>query len=548
MKPIHPAIGVVDDMAYVGVWIPCQIESVGKQGNSKVVEKDLLFLVTDKHDKVLVNDEVLSERGWRIAHKPIRFEDRWPLDDVKRYLAELPNSIDPVRVLEHILDQWTAYMELPSPDEYLYEALWTIGSYFHHLFNSYPYRYVGGVKRTGKSKDLALHSCLAFNAIFSNNMSTSSIYRLIQNAKSTLLIDEIEKLSNPDRAQDFRSILLAGYKRGERVYRVEKNRKEQLVPESFEVYSPKVLANISGIEEVLEDRCKVSFLRRCINRAVADREIDINDKRWPQLRCGLYRLYLDHWREVQNYYRKLCELSETNELINFLGSYADLNKDLYLLTARELELWKPIFALSMFFDNREPGCSFLKSMVSLAIEDTKQKHIENLTETGEALLVQALLEIVQSEDWYPVKDVKIAMSGKLDEEVKWLTSEWLGRALRRLGFREKRRLGTGVQYKLAPKDVESLALRFAIVKEVKDMHEVNPAGRNEKEQNTGLEKGGHFSSEGSQWTLPTQPTLEANCKPPCENCCSPYAKMHLVPNQGIKWLCEKCLESYPGKV
>jgi len=549
LKPVHPAIGMIDDTAYVGVWIPCQLESIDKQGNSKILEKDLLFMVTDKHEKILANDEVLSERGWRIAYKPIRFEDRWPLEDVKGYLVEHSNSIDPIQVLEHILEQWKTYMELPSPEEYVYEALWTIGTYFHHLFNAYPYRYVGGVKRTGKSKDLTLHNCLAFNAVFSNNMSTSSIYRLIQNAKSTLLIDETEKLKNPDRAQDFRSILLAGYKRGEKVYRVEKNRKEQLVPESFEVYSPKALANISGIEDVLEDRCKVSFLRRSINRAVADREIDINDRRWPQLRCELYRLYLDHWCEVQSNYRKLCELSETHKLLDLLGAYtADANEELRLLTARELELWKPIFALAMFFERRSPSSSLFKSMVTLAIEDTRQKQIENLTETGEALLVQALLEIVKSEDWYPVKDMKIAITGKLDEEAKWLTSEWLGRALRRLGFREKRRLGTGVQYKLAPEQIESLALRFGIVKEVKDMHEVNPLEQDHKGQNTSLEKRGHFSSEDSRQTLPTQPALEVTGKLHCEGCGSFEAKMHLIPNRGIKWLCDHCLRDYPGEV
>jgi len=71
------------------------------------------------------------------------------------------------------------------------------------------YFYVGGVKASGKTKVLTLTYCLAFNAIFSNNMSTSTIYRLVQNARSTLLIDETEKLIDPNRAQDLRSILLS---------------------------------------------------------------------------------------------------------------------------------------------------------------------------------------------------------------------------------------------------------------------------------------------------------------------------------------------------
>ena len=485
-----------------------------------------------------------------MAYKPIRFEDRWPLEDVKRCLAGRSDSLEPIQVFEHILEVYRQFIELPNPEEYVYEALWTIGTYFHHLFNSYPYRYVGGVKRCGKTKNLTLHSCLDFNAIFSNNMSVASIFRLVQNGRSTLLIDETEKLLNPDRAQEFRSILLAGYKQGSKVYRVEKNSKEKLVPESFEVYSPKILANISGIEDVLEDRCKVTFLRRSINRAIVDREINTSSQKWSELRCELYRLYLGFWREIRANYDRLNEQDEHNELMNILrGLVPELkDEDFRLLTARELELWKPIFALAMFFDSKGSSSSHLNSMISLAVEDTKQKQIENLTETGEALLVQTLLEIVRSSDWYPVKVLKAAITDKLDEEAKWLTSEWLGRALRRLGFREKRRLGSGVQYKLGPEEVESLALRFGIVKEVKDMHEVYPLRRNEVGEKAGLARGGSFTSEGTQQALPTQPTSEVTDRLPCEVCGSHDAKMHLIPNKGVRWLCDSCLETYPGKV
>ena len=535
LKPIHPAIGAVDDTAYVGVWIPCKVESVDKQGNSKVVEKDLLFLVTDKREKILANDEILSSRGWRLAYKPIRFEDRWLLEDVKRCLTECSDSLEPIQVFEHILEVYHQFIELPNPEEYVYEALWTIGTYFHHLFNSFPYRYVGGVKRCGKTKNLTLHSCLDFNAIFSNNMSVASIFRLIQNARSTLLIDETEKLRNPDRAQEFRSILLAGYKQGAKVYRVEKNSKEKLVPESFEVYSPKILANISGIEDVLEDRCKVTFLRRSINRAIVDREINISSQKWSELRYELYRLYLGFWREIRANYDRLNEQDEHNELMNILkGLVPELkDDDLQLLTARELELWKPILALAMFLDSKSKGllskftsssCSLCSWMLKLAIEDAGQKQVENLAETGELILVEVLHGIVSKpdykDDYVYVKDIKASMVERFEEEQKWLTTRWIGKALRHLGFKEKERRGAGYRYKLPKAMVLDLALRMQI----------------------------KASSEGTLQTLPTQPTPEASGKLPCEVCNSFNAKMHLIPNKGVRWLCDKCLENYPEKV
>jgi len=55
-----------------------------------------------------------------------------------------------------------------------------------------------------------------------------------------------------------------------------------------------------------------------------------------------------------------------------------------------------------------------------------------------------------------------AMAHKYDEEQKWLRSEWIGKALKRLGFAEKRRVGTGIEYYLRRKEVEDLAIRIGV--------------------------------------------------------------------------------------
>lgn len=463
-KDIHPAIGVVDDVGYVGVWIPCEI--TGPKG--KTAYKDLLWLVTSKREQILANDEILRRFGWRLAYRPIRFHNRWTLEGVKAFLNGA--TVDPCQVFNHVFKVWEGYMEFPSASEYVYHALWDIGTYFHHLFNAFPYHYVGGIKRCGKTKDLMLHSCLAFNAFFSNNMSTSSIYRLIQNARGTLLIDETEKLSQPDRALEFRSILLAGYKKGEKVYRIEKTRREILQPEAFEVYSPKALANIQGLEDVLEDRCKITILRRGRNKQIINKEVNTSSPQWDKLRSELYTLYLTFWKEVKEIYDEVSELNEPNELVNFVKEQPYNVKDVAFLVGRELEIWKPILALALFLDKK--GCvlnkftdsptSLTTLMLGLAIEDAKQRHAEDMTETGEAILVQVLKEVVKENGYCKVKTLKEEMAKCFDEEQKWLTTRWIGNALRRLGFKEKRRVGTGYEYKLNRDDVQELAKRMGI--------------------------------------------------------------------------------------
>jgi len=303
-------------------------------------------------------------------------------------------------------------------------------------------------------------------------MSPSSLYRLIQNARATLLVDETERLASykmSDRTLEFRSILLSGYKKGGKCYRVEKTRSGALQPREFEVYAPKALANIRGLEDVLEDRCRVIILRRSRNKAIVNNEPDVNDPKWSEMRNELYIFYLTYWNEIQALF---SELSDVNEQVNMKIHKPFSNEDVSYVVGREFELWKPILVLAMFFDRKQgvnsmftsSSSSLTASMLELAIENAKQRHTENMTETGEAILVQVLQKITTEDNYYKVKFIKEMMSKEFDEEQKWLSTRWVGNALRRLGFKEKRRVGTGYEYKLNKKDVEDLADRMQIPK------------------------------------------------------------------------------------
>ena len=79
-KEIHPAIGVVDNIAYVGVWIPCKI--TGPKG--KVAYKDLLWLITSRRQQTLANDEELRKHAWIPSYKPIHFQTAWPYKGLRK--------------------------------------------------------------------------------------------------------------------------------------------------------------------------------------------------------------------------------------------------------------------------------------------------------------------------------------------------------------------------------------------------------------------------------------------------------------------------------
>jgi len=430
---VHPAIDRVGDVSYVGVDLPCEVTD--RNGETQL--KEFHFLVTSDRRKILCHREILNEKKIRLKHSVVRVPMRWSPQSIEAWLNG-DVKVEPQELYIAVKTMFETYIEFEDPIVYDFLTLWTIGTYFFHLFNTYPYLYIHGMKRTGKTKLLTVLSLQSYNAIFSGNISTSSVFRLVQSGRCTLLIDETEKLSNPERALDFRNLLLNGYKKGAPVYRTHK---DTLKPEPFEVYSPKAVANIRGLEDVLEDRCITLIMKRGKKRDILNSEPQLNSKIWQDIRDLLYTFYLECSSVI-------CELSAVCEVPG------------EGLSERSLELWKPILILAKFFDSYFEG--LYGKILDFAIKKTEEKNIENMTEVGEYILVQTLLNLVKENRYYKVKTVKEAMAQNFDEEQKWLNSRWIGRALRRLGFTEKRRVGMGTEYLFHVSHVKDLAERLGI--------------------------------------------------------------------------------------
>jgi len=434
-KTVHPAIDVVDGVAYVGVNLPCEVRDI--EGKAEV--REFHFLINSKGERILCHKEELSKLKLQLKHSVVKLPNRWSLESIKAWL-DGKAKVEPDELYTAVKTAFETYIEFEDSRVYDFLTLWTIGTYFFHLFNAYPYLYIGGTKQSGKTKLLTLLSLLCHNAIFSNNLSTASAYRLIQSGRCTLLMDETEKLVNPERELDFRNMLYAGYKKGAVVYRTHK---DTLKPEPFEVFSPKALANIGGIEDVLEDRCIPIIMKHGKNPKIVNNEVPLDSPVWQQIRDMLYIFYLSHFNE-------LGELNVYSEL------YGEALKQ------RELELWHPILTLARLFDRYFEG--LYERVLQFAIEKSNEKLVENLTETLDFLLVQTLTSIVAEDGFYKVKEIRDAMASNFDEPQKWLTTKWIGNALRRLGFTEKRRFGSGYEYFLAKDKVLDLAERLGISK------------------------------------------------------------------------------------
>jgi len=485
------------ERAYVGV----SLQSKVKDSKTNTVRfRRSFWLITSDKQLLLANDSALAKEGLVLKFKPIAgsLSTRWKPKHIKEFQAS-NSPIDPVEVFQHQIETGHHYIEYPTPEDLVYRTLWNIGSYFHQLFDSYPYHYIGGIKASGKTKVLVFTERVGFNAYLSGNTSEASMYRTCQNASALWEFDEQENLSDPKRQLAYRNLLLSGYKKGATVYRCEKTTREKIVPEDFQIYGPKSFANITGLDsDVLEDRCVLTFMRKSKNRAVMNRQItpESRDPTWAALRDELYRLYLQDWATVRELYEELLERfdrsSEPSEASagsepRLDGEYVSPNPTPTEICGREAELWVPILTLAAFFDasalsNRGSqhsegslpslnpcplGCtdcpgSLYHCMVRFAVNHAKERRVENITETAEYILLQTLAVEVQSDGWFSVKQLRDSLASHFDEAQTWLNTMWIGRRLRTLGFKQKRRVGTGYEYWLSVDQVKDLVARLQI--------------------------------------------------------------------------------------
>ena len=445
-----------------------------------MTERDVPYLITSSGEAIPADANTLKKRGWRLACTPTQYGNTplWPLDDVRRFLEKPRQPVNPSQVYKEVVSPFVQYMDYGDDKTaqspmYGFQALWLTGTYFHHLFTSYPYQYIGGTKGSGKTKTLTLLSCLCFNAVSSGSLTPACLFRLVQGLRCTLLIDETERLGVDkcrvvsESTREFRNLLLNGYKKGMPAHRVERNSMDQFQVGTFDVYGPKALANIGGLDDIMEDRCIPNFLITAKDAEKKNMEPDITDPRWSEVRSKLFRLYLDYWHEVKACYENLSELKGKN-LVSFLHQICPEmdEKELASIAGRPLELWKPIICMARFFDLKDNTLQLTRLILKMALRNISQRLSQNITETDDMILIETLLEMVSKPGWTDdyvwIKDIRLNMLSRYDENPTWLSHTWVGCALRRLRLSNRRRLGSARQIRLSKRTITDLAIRYNI--------------------------------------------------------------------------------------
>jgi len=382
-------------------------------------------------------------------------------------------------------------------------SLWIIGTYFHKSFLTYPYLFFNAMRGSGKTRILNLISKLMKNGKLQVNMTEAVLFRTAE--FFGFCIDELERISSKEKAP-FRELLNSAYKQGMCIERVKKKKidgEEQYIVETHNVFTPIAMANIYGMNDVLADRSITIILEKTqndtISRMVELFDFDDDIIKIKEILSAIsvvisrYRgtgIYYNNWNNyittLYNYnndinstnYTNIKEKEVNNQINNNIytttlnnittlkqqkntqnqhtqpvieTTLSDITNNTNIfyekithtqIIGRDLELFFPLFIIAHII-----GDEVLDETLQTASSVTNEKKEEEYVESKDINLVDFLASRLDDSNFTRITTLVTEFKEFLqesDEEIKWINSYWLGRALKRLKLiKKKRRLARG---------------------------------------------------------------------------------------------------------
>lgn len=429
---IHPSVDFIDGDLYFS--FPLRIKVGDKES------KELVLIATGKK-KAVVKDNKVKVEGKIFEIRKVALipgdKTRWNPEYIQKYLDGTLNITSSLAYIElkETLNKFVDFKEEKDADII---ALWLLGTYCFPIFDAYPYLYLVGVKRSGKTKTLLIIEKLAFNSVMSSDMSSSVLFRIVEAKRATVALDESEQLSDKSRKQDLRLILNAGYKRGAPAFRARKQKSGGFVLEMFEVYSPKAIANISGMDDVLEDRSLTLTMVRTNNKDKGNLAVTDRSEDWEYLRSIIYVFALENASQISEIYHNDPTV---NELLN-----------------RQNELWRPLLSVAKVIS--EDLFTEINKEAKRRAEEISGTDLEDFDSS--VLLALRELSSDELEITLTNKQVKEKAHEYLEEDQReYLTSRGIGAALKRFGIKGKKIQGYW-RYSINPSEVQDLIRRYGV--------------------------------------------------------------------------------------
>lgn len=237
--------------------------------------------------------------------------NQWSYNSVSAHLRGDAPEVQPHIIYDQLLADIKQYVYHDDPGDYVINVLWAMGTFFHQQFDAFPYLIINGHKGAGKTTLLHWLHHVAFNSTHVVNTSEASLFRWIEAAAPTMLIDEQEGLNSRKAAKEDQAalmgILKSGYQRGTTVTRQDPNNPS--IRQTFEVYCPKALAAVEQFEDILSDRGILVYMPKVgeaeLKRHGIKPRNQMDGAMFQTIRDNLYLLLMQWSDELQTIRQKI---------------------------------------------------------------------------------------------------------------------------------------------------------------------------------------------------------------------------------------------------
>jgi DNA primase catalytic core len=403
---IHPALDMASDTLLMTV---PQASTNHETGAMEWVP----FIVTSDREFFPLDSNELIRRGYMTTVEGMADAPRYSGRVIKGFLAGTLKG-DLVATFRRIHTLLMRNVDFPDEIAHVFIACWIIGTYFHPIFNYYPYLHFTGTKNVGKSKTMKLMSCICFNGIMSVSISPASQFRIIEAFRPTLFMDETEDLKEKGFS-DKRALLLGGYEAGSSVLRCEKE-KENYKVKRLANYGPRAFASIEGLEDTLASRTVQITMQRSFNPEIKEKEVTLSNPDFQEIRDALFLVAMTYAPTVKKLYEEITRPDSVE--------FGD----------REFNLFKPILAIG-----RAIGIDSVEErLIAFQNAAYRNKVAEYNRSAPENVLLQFLLEMITEDSWHRSDEihtrfVNYLKNNGIDLNVM-VTKPFMGTLIKKLGI------------------------------------------------------------------------------------------------------------------
>lgn len=380
---INPAQAYHDGIVYVSRQAVRREMTTGR--NARSVDVNLPIIVTsdrriipmpmlerdDPYGTVLYLDRDKRLALYGPAHQAAQ---AWSYESMAAHVRGDAPAIEPHVVYDAVAHLFRRYLYHRNDDDYVIDVLWCIGTYFHQVFDAFSYLNIHGQKGSGKTTMLVLLGLLAFNAYHVTNVSEASLFRWIEAAAPTMLIDEQEGLTSRqagrDQKADLMGILKSGYQRGPVVTRQDTENPN--ITRQYHIYCPKAIVSVELLEDILADRSIITFMHRppaelfTSGKILPRNKIQANE--FIPVRDQLYLLLLQHAPTVAAIIPQVK--------MTYVGRFG--------------ELALPLFTIAALIDHSRSQGPQVVTQLARALETQEQRRNERNDTTPEQMFKSAV--------------------------------------------------------------------------------------------------------------------------------------------------------------